>query len=167
MSNLPANIPPDVMTALGALNSKAQLSVDDLKLLILIECSGGPFYDGLADRVGDAECQQLLRQNGREEIGHAHRLKKAIELLTGAPYEIPALEDNPYAAPAMPDECSPAFLELLQGIEYNGDAQYGVWADHAGDAEVAALMRQNGREETRHGERLAAVLAKLAAVKSA
>lgn len=163
MSNLPENIPPDVMSALGALNEKSRLTVDDLKLMVLLECSGGPFYDALADSVGDEESAALLRQNGKEEIAHAHRMKKAIEILSGEPYEIPSLAENPYGTPMVPSECSPDFLEMLRGIEFNGDATYNVWADNEPNEEVAQLMRQNGKEETRHGERVGQVLDKLRA----
>lgn len=163
MSNLPADIPPDAMSALARLNEKTRLDIEDLKLMILVECSGRPFYDGLAERVADPDCQALLRQNGKEELAHAHRCKKAIELLTGEPFEIPSLDANPYTPPMLPPAVEPAFLELLQGIEFDGDAKYHAWADNEPNAEVAALLRQNGKEETRHGERLAQVLDRLRA----
>ena len=42
---------------------------------------------------------------------------------------------------------------LMQG-EADGDLVYQVWADAESDPKVAELLRQNGREETRHGERV-------------
>src|SRR4030095_3057139 len=41
----------------------------------------------------------LPRHNGREEPPQPHRLKKAIEILTGEPYTIPTLDENPYGKP--------------------------------------------------------------------
>lgn len=163
MSNLPENLPADAMSALNQLGERTRLSIEDMKLMILVECSGDPFYNALADAVGDPECADLLRKNAREETAHAHRLKKAIEILTGAPFEIPSMDQNPYGTPMVPG-CEPSFLELLKGLEVNGDAQYQAWADREENAEVAELLRQNGREETRHAERVGQVLDRLAAV---
>jgi len=42
--------------------------------------------------------------------------------------------------------------------EANGDAGYQKWADHEPNPEIAERLRQNGREETRHGERVAEIL---------
>jgi len=166
MSNLPEHIPGDPISALNELNAKPTLSVEDMKLLILVECGGTPFYNALADTVDDDESKTLLRKNGQEETAHAHRLKKAIEILTGEDYVMPAAKDNPYMKPAVPSPCSPDFLRFLEGIEINGDAQYQVWADNVDNAEVADLLRQNGREETRHAERVGQVLARLEAAAS-
>ena len=71
---------------------KKELGVDDMKLMILLETAGEPLYEKLASMVSDEESAKLLRMNGREETAHAHRLKQAIELLTGESYEIPGLE---------------------------------------------------------------------------
>ena len=162
MSNLPENLPADVMTALNALNDKSRLEVDDLKLMVLVECSGESFYNGLADTALDAECADLLRKNGREETAHAHRMKKAIEILTGEPYDMPSAEDNPYWAQPNPARCERSFLQMLQNLEVNGDAQYQVWADNEPNEDVAKLFRQNGKEETRHADRVSQVLARMA-----
>jgi rubrerythrin len=155
VSNLPADLPADFGSAIARLSDRQHLDVEDMKLMILLETAGDPLYQKLADLVSHAEASELLRQNGREETAHAHRLAKAIEILTGEPFEIPSLEDNPYAAP-------PPFpmvtAELLAGVkagEDEGDLMYQRYADHEPNAQVAELLRQNGREETRHGERVA------------
>ena len=167
MSNLPANPPSDVMAALNQLNEKSRLDVEDLKLMVLVECSGEPFYFGLADAAPDAESADLLRKNGKEERAHAHRCKKAIEILTGEPYEIPTDEENPYCGGPVMAVCDPGFLEMLKGLEMNGDAVYQTWAENEPNDEVAALLRQNGKEETRHGERVGQVLERMATAESA
>ncbi len=104
-----------------------------------------------------------LRQNGREETAHAHRLKKAIELLTGEPYAIPSLAENPYGeAPEM----GAVTVDLLRGLMqagFGGDALYELYAKNEENADVAALPRQNGTEETRHEKRVEQVIELLAA----
>jgi rubrerythrin len=160
MSNphLPQNLPADFEAAFGYLSARSELSVDDMKLMVLLETAGEPLYECLATMAPDQESAELMRKNGREETAHAHRLKQAIELLTGEAYEIPELTENPYAKPP---ELPPMSAELLAGIveaEKGGDAMYQGYAANAGNADVAALLLQNGREETRHGERLTRVI---------
>ncbi len=43
--------------------------------------------------------------------------------------------------------------------ENNGNTLYDTWASHTANAEAAALLRQNGKEEVRHGERAAEAMA--------
>lgn len=163
MSNMPKHLPPDFLSALSSLNEKARLEIEDLKLMVLLECAGQPIYERLAEATPVAEAQDLLRHNGREETAHAHRLKKAIEILTGEPYEIPDLCENPYAAPPPFDEVTAELLEIFKATEFAGDTHYQTWAAGQKNAEVAELLRQNGREETRHGERVSRVAELLSA----
>jgi len=155
VSNLPANIPPDFGAAIAQLGERARLDVEDMKLMILLETAGEPLYHKLADLVSVPEAQDLLRENGREETAHAHRLKRAIEILTGDPYEIPPLAENPYALPPAIPAVTPEVLESVRAGELAGDDMYQRYADHEPNEEVAALLRQNGIEETRHSERVA------------
>lgn len=158
MSSLPADLPPDFAAAFARVSGKQRLEVEDLKLMVLLECAGEPFYARLADAVEDPEAKSLLLENGREETAHAQRLKRAIEILTGEPYRLPGLDENPYAeAPPLPA----VDAEMLAGVrraEFAGDLGYQRHADHEPNAEVAELLRRNGREETRHGERVARVI---------
>jgi rubrerythrin len=162
LSNLPADLPPDFGSAFGRLMSLQRLGVEDMKLMILLETAGEPLYFGLAESLESEEARALLRQNGREETAHAHRLKKAIEILTGRPYTIPSLAENPYGKPPA---MGPVTKELLRGLiqaERGGDALYQTYAANEPNAEVAALLLQNGREETRHGERVEQAIALIA-----
>jgi len=156
-SNMPETIPPDFAAALAHLNARDALGVDEMKLMVLLETSGEPLYQHLASLAPEGEARDLLLANGREETAHAHRLKKAIELKTGEPYAIPPLSENPYRTPPPFTELSPALLAGFEAGEKNGDAGYQKWADREPNPEVAELLRQNGREETRHGERVARV----------
>jgi rubrerythrin len=155
--NLPEVLPPDFMAALAYLDTRETLSVDDMKLMVLLETSGDTLYQKLASLAPDGEATDLLLTNGREETAHAHRLKQAIELATNAPFEIPSLEQNPYATAPPFTELSAELLAGLVEGEKNGDAGYQKWADKEPNEQIAALFRQNGREETRHGERVARV----------
>lgn len=157
-ASLPADLPADFNAALQKLSGLERLDLEDMKLMILVETAGDPLYQKLAELAPDEEAAGLLRQNGREETAHAHRLKQAVEILSGKPYEIPSLGDNPYAEPPAFPELGPGLLRGVVAAERDGDAMYQRYADHEPNAEVARLLRQNGREELRHGERVERVI---------
>ncbi|MEQ8233939.1 MAG: ferritin-like domain-containing protein [Gammaproteobacteria bacterium] len=155
MASLPAGYPADAFEAFAFLKTRERLDIEDLKVLAMIECYGEAFYRILAAGVGDAQARELLERNGAEERGHAHRVLKAIRLLGGEPFELPPDEENPFMAlaPAAVPADAELFALLEQG-ELDGDLAYQAWADAEPNAEVAALYRLNGREETRHSERV-------------
>ena len=118
-------------------------------------------FDALADAVDREEAKVLLRRNGQEERGHAHRLLKAIDLL-GGEFTLPADADNPYVQPMdLAGIINADLLNIIQQSEQDGDLQYQAWADAESNQHVAKILRQNGAEETRHGERVAQVVALL------
>ncbi len=158
MSNLPADLPADFGAAFARLSALSTLEVEDMKLMILLETAGEPLYEMLAAGVELEAAKTLLLENGREETAHAHRLKQAIEILTGQPYEIPSLDENPYGKPPALGEVTPALLEALVEAEVGGDALYQGYADHEDNEKVAKLLRQNGREEKRHSKRVKQVI---------
>ena len=164
MIQLPPGYPADFAGALAVLKTRTRLSLDDMRVLALLEAAGEEFYLRIAKGVGHAEAAALLIQNGREERGHAYRLLKAIELSGGEPYELPGADANPFIA-GLPAQmaASSEFLSSLERGEQDGDRTYQRWADAAANPEVAKILRQNGREETRHGERDAQVAQLLAA----
>jgi rubrerythrin len=148
----------DFGSAAAALARLDHLDADALQLLHRLELSGEDFYNGLAERVGDPRAAELLRRNGREEAGHARRIARALALKLGpdAPSSAAMDERFPVALPdVIPLEMLPA---IVQG-EIDGDAGYQRWADHEPDPAVAQLLRRNGREETKHGERVTEALA--------
>ena len=118
MSNIPADLPADFGSAFARLSGLSKLGVEDMKLMVLLESAGELLYAGIADGVELAEAKTLLHQNGREEMAHANRLKKAIEILTGEPYEIPSLSENPYGKP-------PPIGEVTTEITATGKFYYG------------------------------------------
>jgi len=147
----------DFFSAVTALGSIERLDVDAMRFLFRVECSGEDFYNGIADRIGNAEAAELLRRNAREERGHAERVRRAIAAKLGRPFESPPedLERYPIQLPeAIPLELLPL---IVQG-EIDGDHGYQRWADGETDPEVQRLLRLNGREETVHGERVQQVM---------
>ena len=150
---------PATMRTTMIVNSPVMSDSDTLGRVL--ETAGEPLYFGLANGVASEEAGNLLRQNGREETAHAHRLKKAIEILTGEPYTIPTLDENPYGKPPAMGAVTAEMLEGLVQAEFGGDKLYQTYAANEPNPEVAALLLQNGREETRHGRRVEQAIALL------
>ncbi|MEX2256012.1 MAG: ferritin-like domain-containing protein [Acidimicrobiia bacterium] len=146
------------LSASARLGAVEQLDVPSMELLYRLECSGEDFYNTLADRIGNDDAADLLRRNGREELGHANRIKRAIAIKVGADYEPSGstLEKLPIA---LPETISVDLLPLVVQGELDGNAGYQKWADNEPDADVARLLRLNGREEVKHGERVTEAIA--------
>jgi len=148
----------DFATAAASLNELAALDIDALRTMYRVEIAGEEFYERLASSVPDEQAATLLRRNGREERGHAERIRRMIGIKLGRDYEPTGADLEPMAV-NLPD---PVPLELLPHVvqgELNGDAGYQRWADNEPDADVQRLLRLNGREETIHGRRVEEVLA--------
>jgi len=152
----------DFFAAVAALAAVEQLDVDAMRLLFRVECSGEDFYNGIADRIGEPESAALLRRNAREERGHAERVRRAIGIKLGRPYEATDEDLARYPIP-LPDVIPATLLPLIVQGEIDGDAGYQRWADREADPEVQRLLRLNGREETVHGQRVTQVIAILEA----
>jgi rubrerythrin len=153
---------PDFFTAATQVVGIERLDVPAMELLFKLECSGEDFYNALADRIGNAEAAELLRRNGREERGHARRLQRAIEIKLDGDYSPSPEMLERYAVP-LPDTIDAEILPVIVRAEVDGDASYQRWADHETDPEVAKLLRQNGSEESTHGERVRQAIAILEA----
>lgn len=164
MHQIPAGSPATLGEAFKHINGLTNPSVDDLKVMVMLEAAGLQLYQGLAAGTDRADIHALLLHNGREELAHAHRVSKAIGKLSGADYPVPAPEENPYLAgpPPATRPLTPAILQSLAQGEFNGENLYERWASACSDAEAAALFRQNGREEVEHGMRLQQAAALLA-----
>src|SRR5262245_35377305 len=152
----------DFFAAVATLGALERLDVDGMRLLYRIERAGESFYDQLADRIGEPKAADLLRRNGREERGHAERVRRALGVKLGTAYEPTAADAAPYAI-ALPDSLSAELLAVIVQAELDGDTGYQKWADREDDPEVQRLLRLNGREETVHGQRVAEVIAILQA----
>jgi rubrerythrin len=160
MSQLPASAPEGAGAAFAHINAVVSPTIDDLKLMVFLEASGLTAYEELAASAPNDAVRDLLRANGREELAHAHRVAKVIKRLTGEVFPPPPAEANPYAK-ASGRKVDRQMLEYLVAAENNGNDLYETWASHTPDAEAAALLRQNGKEEILHGRRAAEAIARL------
>lgn len=158
MLAIPEGYPASPLEAFAFLETRTRLSIDDLKVLALIEQSGLELYMAMARVAPGAEASDLLQSNAREELGHAHRMLKALHLLGGS-FSLPEMNENPYATPLCCDRLDAGLLKQLAEGEKNGEAIYGKWADNEQNPEVARLYRLNGSDEAGHGRRILQVLA--------
>ncbi|MEN3975814.1 ferritin-like domain-containing protein [Emcibacter sp. SYSU 3D8] len=163
MSPLPATMPQTSEAAFAYIGTIETPSVDDLKLMVCLEASGQSFYDALAAGAPSEEIGALLKANGREEMAHARRLQTAIRILTGETFDIPTPDTNPYDTAPASLRVDVALLETMAAGEFGGEVMYEGWAARIGNEEVAKLLRQNGKEERRHGERAEQAKALMAA----
>lgn len=146
--------------AAAALGKLEKLGVPEMRGMYRLERAGETFYERIAERVASPEAAALLRKNAREERGHAERLRRAIALKLRGAWEPSAADSAPYTIP-LPDAIPPELLAAIVQGELDGDAGYQRWADAESDPEVAKLLRQNGREETQHAERVREAIALL------
>jgi len=152
---LPADAPSTTGEAFAYIDKlRHGATIDDLKILCLVEAIGLELYEDLAARTENAEAQKLLRQNGHEEMVHATRLSQAIEILTGEPFPIPPLSENPIYTQLDPFPVTREALAKLAQAEFAGEDLYAGIAKSFDHPEVLALLAQNGREEIGHGHRI-------------
>ena len=157
MSTITEGYPASACEAIALLQTRPQLSINDMKVLALIEQSAEGFYLDLARAAGNPEVAALLERNGHEERGHAHRLVKALGAL-GETFTLPPVEQNPFHQPMHCESLDRDFLTCLVQAEQGVDSSYQTWADHASNSEVEKILRQNGKEETGHGARVSQAL---------
>lgn len=140
--------------AFSYIGSVTNPSLDDLKLMVILEAAGKAMYDDLASGDSDPNVQAMLLASGRDELTHAERVSAAIGKLTGTSYPVPAPEENPYLAGWVKPQLTAELAINLARTEFDGEALYEKWAKHCPNAEAAELFRLNGSEETNHGLRL-------------
>jgi hypothetical protein len=140
------------------LNELDHLDVDALRSLFTIELGGEAFYDAIAGCVSNERAARLLRNNGREEAGHARRVLRSIAVKRGGDFD-PSPDMLVTSAVRLPEKVDAAFFGLLIEAEEGGDTAYQRWADNEPDTDVQRLLRLNGREESIHGRRLEEVIA--------
>ena len=158
MQALPSGYPSDLYGAFEMLKRRARLALEDLKVLAMIESAGELFYLNMAKTLVNPEAKKLMARNGQEERGHAHRMLKAIHLLGDRSFELPAHPENPFVETLAPEiPVNGDVLTMLETAEKDGNLHYQAWADAEPNAEVAKLLRQNGAEESTHGERVAQI----------
>ena len=156
MHKIPDGVPTTLFEAFAHISAIKTPSVDDFKVLVMLEAAGKDLYDGLASGIANDDVRALLARNGREELAHAHRVSRVIGKLTGTDYPVPDSSENPFltAAPPPKAHVDKATLLGLAETEFGGQDFYEGWASNCTNEEAAALLRQNGREEAQHGARL-------------
>ncbi len=142
------------------------LDIETAELLIRVENSGDVLYNELAARLNNEEAAELLRKNGREEVGHARRMMKVISLKTGTEY-VPSAEVLEKFEVDLPDSVDASALPMIVEGELQGDLGYQKWASHETDPEIIELLLRNGREETKHAERIKKAIEILASAEAA
>lgn len=156
MMAIPTGYPGASFDAVALLYQRSRPSLDDLRVMSMIEAAGESFYLDLAARVSNEEARRLLLSNAQDERRHAERLAKAFGLLGGGTLALPADADNPYApslqAPSTA-EVGVDFFKFLAAAEDDGHDGYERWAQAEPNPEIAALYRLNAREEKLHGKR--------------
>jgi rubrerythrin len=146
---------PSMQEEFARLVSVATPTAHDLRMLALIEAAGKSSYEAMVRGAPNDAVRRILTQNGREEYAHAVRLRRAAKLLFGEEFAIPDDSENPFATPA--DAVEPVSAESLEKMvqgEFMGGDFYDGWAATIEHEEAAGLLRQNGAEERRHGDRL-------------
>ncbi|HVJ06669.1 MAG TPA: ferritin family protein [Candidatus Saccharimonadales bacterium] len=161
MHTLPANAPQNLYEAFAYIGSVTKPTIDDLKLMVILEAAGKAMYDELAAGA-NPRVQALLIDSGNDELTHACRLSEAIGKLTGTNYSVPEATENPYLTGWVKPDLTADLLNSLAQAEFGGEALYEHWAENCENSEARQLFRQNGREETSHGHRLKEVSGLLA-----
>lgn len=149
-----------------AIGQAKTLDIETAELLIRVENSGDVLYNALAERLNNEEAAELLRKNGREEVGHARRMMKVISLKTGTEY-VPSAEVLEKFEVELPESLDASSLPMIVEGELQGDIGYQKWASYETDPEVIELLLRNGREETKHAERVKQAIEILAAAEAA
>ena len=158
--------PMNFFEASMALGAAETLDFETAELLIRVENSGDVLYNALAERLNNEEAAELLRKNGREEVGHARRMMKVLTLKTGTEY-VPSAEVLEKFEVDLPDSIDASALPMIVEGELQGDLGYQKWAAAETDPEVIELLLRNGREETKHAERIKQAIAILEAAEAA
>ena len=93
---LPEGAPATLGEAFAYINSVTAPSLDDLKIMVLLEAAGLDLYKSTAAGTDDPAVLAILEHNGREEMAHAHRVSKAIKAISGEDFPPPEASANPY-----------------------------------------------------------------------
>jgi rubrerythrin len=154
MSILPEHLPQTVAEATPYIYGITTPTADDLKLMVCLEAAGQGFYGAFAEATTNEEVKAIFAKNGQEELAHAHRVNRALKMVFDVEFAVPDPADNPfYAWPNTAVITRDMLLGIAQA-ELAGDALYDLWATNLGHDEAARLLRQNGKEEKGHGERM-------------
>jgi rubrerythrin len=154
MSILPAHLPQTIDGATAYIYGVTTPTADDLKLMVCLEAAGQGFYGAFAEAAPSDEVRAIFARNGQEELGHAHRVSRALKLVFDEEFAVPEPDQNPYYAWPKGAVITKDMLLGIAQAELAGDALYDRWAANLSHEEAGRLLRQNGKEEKGHGERM-------------
>ena len=155
MRAIPEGAPDTLGAAFAHINAVTAPTLTDFKVMVLVEAAGQTLYDISAEGTDHPGVKALLKDNGVEEMKHARRVAEVIKLLSGEDFPPPPRDENPYLTGHIPvATLTPEGLRKTAEAEFNGDQLYAGWAATITHPEAAALLRQNGVEESDHGNRL-------------
>jgi rubrerythrin len=163
MVELKPGMPQNAAEAGAYIFTVTKPTVDDLKVMVMLEAAGQGFYEALSEAAPSDEIRTLLSKNGQEEMGHAHRVVRVIKQVFGEDFAIPGPAENPYYMKPAGIAVTKELLDTITQGEIGGEALYEGWAMALGDEEAARQLRRNGKEERGHGERAQQAVALLAA----
>jgi rubrerythrin len=163
MIELNETMPKTASEAGAYIFTVSEPTLDDLKVMVMLEAAGQGFYAALAEAAPNIEVRALLEKSGREELAHAHRVVRVIKQVFGEDFPVPVPEHNPYYMKPAGLAVTPELLDSITQGENAGEALYDGWAASIDDAEAARQLRQNGAEERGHGERAQVAKAMLSA----
>ena len=122
MPKLPAHLPQTVDGAAAHIYAVSTPSSDDLKVMVFLEAAGQGFYGAVAEAAPNDEIRAIFSRNGQEEVGHAHRVSRAMKLLFDEDFGVPEPADNPYYAWPKDVVLSRAMIDGIAEQELAGDA---------------------------------------------
>jgi rubrerythrin len=154
MPTLPAHLPQTVDGASAHIYAVTTPTADDLKVMVFLEAAGQGYYGAFAEAAPNDAVRAIFNKNGQEEVGHAHRVSRALKLLFDEDFGVPEPADNPYYAWPTDVVLSKEMIGGIAHSELAGDRLYDLWATNLGHEEAGRLLRLNGREEKGHGERM-------------
>jgi rubrerythrin len=154
MSIIPDHLPQTVDGAAKYIFGVTTPTADDLKLMVCLEAAGQGFYGAFAEAAPNDEVKAIFAKNGQEELGHAHRVSRALKLLFDVEFPVPEPSDNPFYGSPKGAVISKEMREGIAQAELAGNALYEGWATNLAHEEAGRLLRQNGKEEMGHGERM-------------
>ena len=141
----------DFAIAAVAVGSLEVLDIEAMRVMYRVEMAGATFYERIAAGVDNDEAAQLLLRNGREERGHAERLRRAIGIKLGRPYDPDGVDLEPHGQPARDPR---SIYCRVWSTRNRGRRRISTLGRERVRPRRAATAAADGRE-TRHSKRVA------------
>ena len=93
MSALPAHLPAHI-------SAGTTPTADDHTGMVCLEAAGQGCYGAFAEAAPNDEVRAVFDKNGQEELGHAHRVSRALKLLYDSRLRLARAGGQPLLRPA-------------------------------------------------------------------